>query len=275
VGVYKEHSDMISPYQWDAHDYERHSEGQLKWALDLIVRLELLGRESVIDLGSGDGKVTARLAGRVPRGRVLGIDSAPSMIDLARQKFPPDRYPNLHFCRMDFRDLDCQEEFDVAFSNASLHWVKDQRSVLIRVGRALRPGGRILFQLGGAGNARRIFEILDELIAQDRWKPWFADFDFPYGFYHPRDYDAWVIEASLKILRNELIFKDMVHNGLKSLAGWLRTTCLPYLDRLPQADRDAFVLALCDEYLRRHPPDDAGRVHVPMVRLEVEAVRPD
>ncbi len=245
---------MISQYKWGAHDYERYSEGQFKWALDLIARLELAGRESVIDLGSGDGKVTARLAESVPHGRVLGIDSAPSMIDLARQKYPSDIYPNLHFCHMDFRDLDYRKEFDVAFSNAALHWVKDQRSVLIRVGRALRPGGRILFQMGGAGNARQILETIDDLTCRDPWKPWFRDFDFPYGFYHPRDYEAYAIEAGLKILRNELISKDMVHNGLKGLAGWIRTTWLPYLDRLPEANRNAFVLALCDEYLRRHPP---------------------
>ena len=132
-----------------------------------------------------------------------------------------------------------------------------------------------MFQMGGAGNARRILESIDELTCRDPWKPWFTDFDFPYGFYHPRDYEAYSIEAGLKILRNELIPKDMVHNRLKGLAGWIRTTWLPYLDRLPEANRDAFVLALCDEYLRRHTPDDAGQVHVSMMRLEVEAVRPD
>jgi trans-aconitate 2-methyltransferase len=266
---------MTAPYQWDAHDYERHSEGQLQWALELIARLELVGGESVIDLGCGDGKVSARLAGRVPRGRVLGIDSAPPMIRLAVQKYPPSVHSNLAFRQMDVLNLDFHDEFDVAFSNASLHWVKDQRRVLIRVGRALRPGGRILFQMGGAGNAARILEILDELAVQDRWKPWFTDFEFPYGFYHPRDYDAWAIEARLKILRNELIPKDMVHNGLNGLAGWIRTTWLPYISRIPQAEREVFIQALCDEYLRRHPPDEAGGVHVPMVRLEVEAVRPD
>lgn len=138
---------MTSHYEWDARAYERHSEGQLKWALELMDKINWTGRESVIDLGCGDGKVTARLAGRVPRGRVLGIDSAPPMIDLAVKKYPPSAYPNLAFRKMDVRDLDFQEEFDVAFSNAALHWVKDQRNVLIRVAKALRPGGRIQFQM--------------------------------------------------------------------------------------------------------------------------------
>jgi trans-aconitate methyltransferase len=261
-------------YDWDAQAYERHSEGQLKWALELLGKIDWTGKESVIDLGCGDGKVTARLAGLVPRGRVLGIDSAPPMISLAVQKYPPSAHPNLAFRQMDVLDLDFLEEFDVAFSNAALHWVKDQRRVLIRVAKALRPGGRILFQMGGAGNARLVLAVLDELILQERWQRWFTGFDFPYGFYHPRDYDAWLLEAGLKPLRNELVPKDMLHNGPEGLAGWVRTTWLPYISRVPQGEREAFIQALCDEYLLRHPPDDGRQVHVPMVRLEVEAIRP-
>ena len=266
---------MSSHYEWDAQAYERHSEGQLKWALELMGKINWTGIESVIDLGCGDGKVTAELADRVPMGRVLGIDSSPSMIDLARQKFPSHRHPNLHFSCQDFRELEFNGQFDLAFSNAALHWVKDQRRVLIRVAQALRPGGRLLFQLGGAGNARQVIQVLDEMIARDDWMRWFTDFGFPYGFYHPRDYEMWAVEAGLRLLRNELIAKDMVHEGITGLAGWIRTTWMPYLDRLPPADRDVFARTLCEEFLRRHPPDDTGRVHVSMVRLEVAAVRPN
>jgi len=266
---------MTSPYQWNARDYEKHSSGQLKWALELIARLRLNGSESVVDLGCGDGKVTAALADRVPMGRVLGIDSAPSMIELARHKFPPHRHPNLHFACLDFRELEFKEEFDLAFSNAALHWVKGQRRVLIRVAQALRTGGRLLFQMGGAGNARQLIEVIDEMIARGAWKHWFTDFDFPYGFYHPHDYERWAVEAGLRLLQNELIAKDMVHDGISGLAGWIRTTWMPYLDRLPPTDRDVFIQTLCEEFLRRNPPDEAGRVHVSMVRLEVTAVRPN
>ena len=167
----------------------------------MLGKVDWAGKESVIDLGCGDGKVTARIAGLVPRGRVLGIDSAPPMIRLAVQKYPPSLHSNLAFRQMDVLDLDFHDEFDVAFSNAALHWVKDQRRVLIRVAKTLRPGGRILFQMGGAGNARLVLAVLDELILQDRWQRWFTGFDFSYGFYHPRDYDAWLFEAGLKPLR--------------------------------------------------------------------------
>jgi len=92
---------MTSRYEWDARAYERHSEGQLKWALELMGKIHWTGKESVIDLGCGDGKVTVRLAGRVPWGRVLGIDSVLPMIDLAVQKYPPSAHFNLAFRQMD------------------------------------------------------------------------------------------------------------------------------------------------------------------------------
>ena len=64
-------------YRWDSEDYARHSSAQAEWALELIGKLGLRGHEEVLDIGSGDGKVTVTLAGRVPRGSVLGIDSSP------------------------------------------------------------------------------------------------------------------------------------------------------------------------------------------------------
>jgi len=76
--------------------------------------------------------------------------------------------------------------FDVAFSNATLHWVKDQSAVLRGVRSCLEPAGRILFQMGGRGNARDLVEILDELVARDPWKPHFDGFEFPYAFLGPK-----------------------------------------------------------------------------------------
>ncbi len=71
--------------RWNATDYARNSQGQFAWALSVIERLHLARNEQVLDLGCGDGKVTAELARRVPGGRVVGIDNSPGMIDLARR----------------------------------------------------------------------------------------------------------------------------------------------------------------------------------------------
>lgn len=262
-----------APYSWDASDYARHSAAQFAWARELITKLNLKGDETVLDIGCGDGKVTAYLAERLPRGAVVGIDNSAAMIDLAQRTFPPERHPSLAFRVMDAREIVFEQHFDVVFSNAVLHWVKDHRPVLDGVSACLKNGGRLLFQMGGKNNARDVVLALLRLIARDAWKPFFAEFPFPYGFYDPQEYRALLMAAGLEPSRVELIPKDMQQPGRDGLTGWIRTTWLPYTQRIPEDRREDFIAALVETYLAKHPLDPQGYAHVGMVRLEVEACK--
>jgi trans-aconitate methyltransferase len=75
-------------------------------------------------------------------------------------------------------------------------------------------------------------------------------------------------------VRLQLIPKDMRQQGAEGLAGWIRTTWLPYLERVPEERRAALVAAVVSRYIARCPPDEDGAVRVGMVRLEVELIRP-
>lgn len=119
-----------SSFTWNPADYHRSSSSQKLWARELIEKLGLSGNERVIDIGCGDGSVTAAIASRLPRGAVAGIDSSREMIRFARKQYPSSMYPNLSFVCMDARHLTFTEEFDVAFSNAALHWIAEHRPVL-------------------------------------------------------------------------------------------------------------------------------------------------
>jgi trans-aconitate 2-methyltransferase len=260
-------------YRWDAGDYARHSTAQAEWARELIEKLALHGEESVLDIGSGDGKVTAALATRLPRGSVMGIDSSPDMVAAARRAFPPQNHANLSFAVMNALELDFEDRFDVIFSNATLHWVHDHPRVLHGVRRALKPGGRLLFQMGGRGNARQILGVIERLALCAPWAEYLRDFPCPYGFYGPEEYGPWLAAAGLEARRLELLPKEMRQQGREGLAGWVRTTWLPYTERIPPDLREAFVSEVVERYLLDHPPDDEGVVRVAMVRLEVEAVR--
>jgi trans-aconitate methyltransferase len=258
-------------YEWNAREYARHSASQFAWAQELIAKLALAEHERVLDIGCGDGKVTAAIAELVPAGRAVGIDSSPGMVTLAEATFPPILYPNLAFRLLDARQLDFEAEFDVAFSNAVLHWIADHPAVLAGVRRSLAHGGRLLFQMGGQGNAAEIIETINEVVARPRWRSCFDGFTFPYSFYGPAEYERWLPEAGLASSRIELIPKDMVHDGPDGLAGWVRTTWLPYIERVPAESREEWIAEIVEAYLARHPVDEAGRAHVAMVRLEVEA----
>jgi trans-aconitate methyltransferase len=92
--------------KWNAADYAANSSAQQIWARELIAQLNLRGDERVLDIGCGDGKVTAGLARAVPKGSVTGIDVSPEMIRFARKTFPSGKHPNLEFQVMDAREID-------------------------------------------------------------------------------------------------------------------------------------------------------------------------
>ncbi|MGE5607811.1 MAG: class I SAM-dependent methyltransferase [Bacillota bacterium] len=260
--------------KWNAQDYCQHSSEQQKWARELIAKLALRGDERVLDIGCGDGKVTAEIAREVPRGSVVGIDSSDDMIRFASVNFPPGSYPNLGFRLLDASHLDFGAEFDVAFSNACLHWIWDHRPVLRGIAEALKPGGKALLQMGGAGNAGDILAIIDDLKDAEPWGAYLRGVTFRYGFHHPDDYRRWLRDAGLEPVRVELIAKDMVHPGPVGLAGWIRTTWHPYTQAIPESLRQSFIDEIVRRYLLGHPLDSRGDVHLRMVRLEVEALKP-
>jgi len=258
-------------HRWRPEKYERSSSAQQLWAEELISKINIQGFERVLDIGCGDGKITARIADLVPDGSVLGIDSSKEMVRFASEKFPPERHPNLRFQEADARDLGFEEEFDLVVSFATLHWITDHEPVLLGIQRALKPGGSIFLQFGGRGNAAEPLAIAAEIISEERWCPYFQDFDFRYGFFGPEEYRIWLAQSGLQSLWVDLIPKDMIQQSPEAFAGWIETTWLPYLERVPEDFRREFVSEIVDRYIQDHPLDGEERVHVKMMRLEVVA----
>lgn len=262
-------------YHWDAEEYAKHSSAQQVWAKELIAKLQLKGSESILDIGCGDGKMTVEIAAQLPEGDVLGVDSSPDMIALARKKFPQSKYSNLSFKLADANHLPFAEQFDIVFSNAALHWIKDHGPVIPSIQNSLKPGGKLCLQMGGKGNAEAIISVLDTIISEKKWNRYFSDFEFPYGFYEPGAYVQLLKKANLAPVRVELLPKNMSYKDKDGLAGWVRTTWLPYTNQVPVHLRKVFISRLIEKYVEKFPLDNDGCVHVAMVRLEVEAEKTD
>ena len=301
--------------RWNAADYAANSAVQQTWARELIARLHLRGDEHILDVGCGDGKVTAEIARDVPRGSVIGIDASPQMIAFARKTCPPGKIPHLEFHVMDARKIrpaawfsrsPSQKEvragerrrlvssspplapalsplgrgegvepapFDIVFSNAALHWVDDHQAFLAGAAACLRPGGRLVVSCGGKGNAHEVYLALRPELRLRRWRGFFRRMGKPYFFHSPAEYEKWLPRFGFKSQGVQLSPKDAVYGGRDGFAAWLRTTWLPYTQRVPEELREEFIAAVADRYVARHPPGADGRVHVRMVRLEIDAVR--
>ncbi|MCQ8103698.1 methyltransferase domain-containing protein [Methylomonas sp. SURF-2] len=263
----------MNTYRWNAQKYAQNSQAQQQWAKELIALLQLSGHETVLDLGCGDGKVTAEIAQIVDRGTVVGIDNSAAMIALAQGRYPDQQHPNLSFRVMDAGNLSFTECFDVVFSNAVLHWVKQHQPVIDGLYRSLKTGGKILLRMGGKGDAAGIRVAIDRVKDSEPWSRYFIDFEFPYTFPAVDEYRVMLESTGFTVKRLELVAKDMPHDGRDGLASWIRTTWLPYTQRLPEDLRESFIEAVCSSYLDQVPLSADGKAHVAMVLLEAEAVK--
>ena len=258
-------------HNWNAEDYAKNSQCQLQLGEELIEKLSLTGNESLLDIGCGDGKITAKLSKILKKGEAVGIDSSENLINFALKEFPNNKFKNLRFYNMNACEINFSKKFDVAFSNACLHWIKDHSGVLGKVRACLKPNGRILFQMGGRGNVAEVLNAVKLVMSKPDWSKYFDNFIMPYYFYDIKDYEIWLSENHFKPLRLELIAKNIKHAGEESFKGWLRTTWFPFTDRLPEALRETFLNEVSETYKIEHPADKSGNINVKMVRLEVEA----
>ncbi len=163
---------MATP--WDADTYDVTSAPQQSWATDVLTRLDGIPPDAtVLDVGCGTGRVTELLPPLVPHGRVVAIDASADMVAAARERLG-DRAEI--FCQ-DVLELEVSEPVDVVVSTAALHWVTDHERMWGRLARALRSGGKLEIQCGGAGNIARVRAAVDAVAIDDYpelvgWSPW-------------------------------------------------------------------------------------------------------
>ena len=258
---------------WSAADYASNSKVQHAWARELIAKLKLQGDEHILDVGCGDGKITAEIARAVPKGEVVGVDASPQMIEFASNAFPSNKNSNLEFHVMDARKIQFVRKFDLVFSNAALHWVDDHQAFLRGAASVLPPGGRLIVSCGGKGNAHDVFLALRPQMRLARWREFFRKMEAPYFFHSPEEYKKWLPRFGFKTRSVKLTPKDAAYEGRAGLSTWLRTTWLPYTQRVPEHLREEFIAAVVERYVAKHRIDSKGLLHIRMVRLEIDATK--
>jgi trans-aconitate 2-methyltransferase len=160
-----------STQDWDAATYDRVSAPQQAWAVEVMDRLGLRGDEVVLDADCGSGRVTLDLLARLPDGRVIAVDVAPSMVEHAREALPRDRATVL---LRDLVELSTSEPVDAVFSNATFHWIHDHETLFACLFDALKPGGRLSAQCGGAGNIDAFRAAADSVTREEPFDYYFA-----------------------------------------------------------------------------------------------------
>jgi trans-aconitate methyltransferase len=244
---------------WDPQAYERNGAFVHELASGVLEWLNAQMGEFILDLGCGDGQLTQRVA--ATGAHVLGVDASQEMIAAARERGIEAEQSNAEL--LPFHD----GTFDAVFSNAALHWVRDQDAMLSQVHRVLKPGCRFVAEMGGHGNIAAIHVALKAVLERHG----FRDREDGVNYYPTvQRYTERLKEHGFKVKQIALIPRPTkLEKG--GMEGWLRTFRRGVLDGLPEDVRGPVVketAALLTSALR----DEDGSWIADYVRLRFVAI---
>ena len=243
---------------WSAGSYDTHARFVSDLAGGVVEWLAAKPGERILDLGCGDGILTAEL--EALGADVTGIDSSEDFVAATRAR-------GLDAKLMDGQQLTFDGGFDAVFSNAALHWMTDADAVLRGVARALKPGGRFVAEFGGHGN---VAAIVTAMRAVGLARGGDLALAHPWYFPAPDVYRALLEAKGFEVRRMALIPRPVV---LKTgIEGWLMLFRKPFFQQFENESEKA--LAETVELLRPALCDGRGNWTADYVRLRVEAVKP-
>jgi trans-aconitate 2-methyltransferase len=260
------------PAEWDAASYHRLSAPQFSWGVRVIDRLRLEGGETVMDAGCGTGRLTALLAERLPRGRVVAVDLSQNMLEEARARLSPRFGGRVEFARADLAALPFDSAFDGVFSTAAFHWVPDHMRLFRRLFQCLKPGGWLVAQCGGGPNIARLMRRASVLMASEPYAQYFTGWQDTKVFADEVTTAERLRAAGFKDVETSLEPAPTVLSGADEFSEFLTTVNMhAHLARLPGgALRRKFVEALTDQAAHDDPP-----YSLDYCRLNLSARRPE
>ena len=226
---------------WDATTYDRVSDVQDRWADAVLGQLALDGDETVLDAGCGSGRVTRKLLDRLPRGRVVAVDASEEMVAHARAALPADR---ASVFVADLTALSLDVPVDAVFSNAVFHWIADHDALFRCLRHALRPGGRLVAQCGGAGNLARFRQSAAEIAACEPFAAHFDGMGAASHFAGAEETAARLRAAGFTDVRTWIEPSDVTPGDPAAFIRAVNLRC--YVQRLPAELVDAFVEAVLE-----------------------------
>lgn len=260
-----------SPSAWDGAAYDEVAAVQERWGREVVGRNAWRGDEAVLDAGCGSGRLIAALVERIPHGRLVCLDRDGSMLEAARRRVQA-LAPSISVAVMggDLTALEQTalqpESFDVVFSNAALHWIRNKQLAFAGMIRLMKPGARLSAQFGGQGNIQRIRAAIYRALRRLGLP---TAYDEEFEFAAPEQ-----TAEQLKIcgFRNVRVWQEETAAEFPDRAAFLRfaeTVILRPLRSALPAERWAAFL----EEFARQTREQLGGWRVDYVRQNVEAMR--
>jgi trans-aconitate 2-methyltransferase len=230
-----------SAREWDAETYDAVSDPQFEWGMEVLERLQLRGDEVALDAGCGSGRVTAELAKRLPRGRVIAVDGSEAMIAKARERLGE----SATYLVADLSELELPEPVELIFSTATFHWILDHDCLFARLRAALRPGGRLIAQCGGEGNVAEHAAVIASVAARPQFASHLTQMTGMWNFASPQETEERLKRAGFAAARCWLQPKPV--RPAEPIEFTSTVTLGPLLAQLPEEQRRPFAEAVLEE----------------------------
>lgn len=244
--------------QWNAHTYDQNARFVSDLGMPVLELLDPQPGERILDLGCGDGVLTAKL--QALGCMVLGVDPSEDFVRAAIAQGVDAQIG-------DARQLNFHQQFHAVFSNAVLHWIPEASRVAASVFEALKPGGRFVGEFGGHGN---IAAIMTALVATLR--RYGVPLEDRLGWYYPTvaEYRMVLEQAGFEVESIQLIPRPtLLPTGM---TGWLKTFRGSYLREKLGDQADAALAEIVDN-LRFALCDSSGNWTADYVRLRFRALK--
>lgn len=234
--------------EWDPQAYNQVSKLQQWLAEKSLASVTFGGHEHVLDLGCGDGKVSAEIAARLPHGSVRGVDASHDMIAFAARTFPPSLHPNLAFQVADAARLGFTEEFDLVVSFNCLHWVHDQAAALRGIRAALAPSGRAHLRLVARGARTSLEAVIEEARKTPAWAAYFPAYQAPFVHFTAEEYRDLAERAGLRVERLDVEQEAWDFHSRAAFVRFAEATFVEWTRLVPADQQHAFI----DDVLERY-----------------------
>lgn len=244
--------------EWDEKNYSENFKFVHEYGEKLLDLITVPKDSLVIDLGCGNGALTAKLAEKYT---AVGIDSSPEMLRKAKSD-----YPQIDFLCNDACSFSLDEKADAVFSNAVFHWIENQDKLVQNIAENLKTGGELVFEFGGKGCVDTVHKALFKAFQKYGY-----EYRMDFNFRSIGEFAPLLEKHGFKVVFARLYDRPTVQNGENGLENWINMFITTAFNGVAPKDKENIIkdaVDICRPTLFKN-----GTWYVDYVRLLMKAIK--
>ena len=228
-------------FAWDAELYDKSSRMQYRLGEMAIERLDPRPGERVLEIGTGNGRLSIEIADEIQGGTLVGIEISPEQCAQARTNIKKREIPNIDIRCMNALDMEFHSEFDAVFSNSAIHWILDLETVYGLLLKALKPGGRIMMQTG-LREVNELFMFIFRIMKMEGYREYLENFKLPWRFLTQRENEKMLENIGFRKVKVEPYHYQMKFKNDTEMWNYCKAAPLvPFLSEIPPDKHEQFL----------------------------------